>query len=111
MIKSIAVFGLGKVGSLVGTLLSTKFEVEGIDQNTAKEALPFPVKNADVTDEQAVREILKEKDALVSCLPYFLNSDLAALASKMGVHYFDLTEDIATLDTIQKLAKKSSSVM
>lgn len=111
MIKSIAVFGLGKVGSLVGTLLSTKFDVEGIDQNTPEEDLPFPVKNTDVSDEQAVREILKEKDALVSCLPYFLNSDLAALASKMEVHYFDLTEDVSTLDTIQKLAKDNSSVM
>ena len=37
MIKKIGVLGLGKVGSLVATLLSQKFEVEGMDQFDVKD--------------------------------------------------------------------------
>lgn len=111
MIKKIAVLGLGKVGSLVATLLSSKYEVVGMDQSISEESLPFASVKGDVSDDKSIRDFLKDKDAVVSCLPYFLNIKIAAAAVELEVHYFDLTEDIPTLHAIQKMAKGSKSVL
>lgn len=111
MIKKIGVLGLGKVGSLVATLLSAKYEVEGMDQAEAKEKFPFNILKGDVSNDKSIREFLKDKDAVVSCLPYFLNIRIAETAVNLGVHYFDLTEDISTLHAIQKMAPNSNSVL
>ena len=111
MIKKIGVLGLGKVGSLVATLLSQKYEVQGMDQFDIKEKFPFKIIKGDVSNDKNIRDFLKGKDAVVSCLPYFLNIKIAETAVDMGVHYFDLTEDVPTLNAIQKMSKKSKSVL
>ncbi|SDX17244.1 saccharopine dehydrogenase family protein [Aequorivita viscosa] len=111
MIKKIAVLGLGKVGSLVATLLSSKYEVEGMDQFDVKDKLPFEVLKGDVSNDKNIRDFLKDKDAVVSCLPYFLNIKIAETAVDMGVHYFDLTEDVPTLNAILKMSENSNSVL
>lgn len=111
MIKKIAVLGLGKVGSLVATLLNTKYEVLGIDQAENKEKLPFKTQVGDVSNEEYMRDLLKEVDAVVSCLPFFLNIKIAEIAVASKVHYFDLTEDVPTLHAIQKMADKSDTVL
>lgn len=111
MIKKIAVLGLGKVGSLVATLLSSKYEVVGMDRYNPEGEVPFSVENGDVSDDKTMREFLKDKDAVVSCLPYFLNINIAKTASDMGVHYFDLTEDVPTLNAIREMAKDSKAVL
>lgn len=111
MIKKIAVLGLGKVGSLVATLLSSKYEVVGMDRYDLDEKVPFSTEKGDVSDDKTMREFLKDKDAVVSCLPYFLNIKIAQTAADMGVHYFDLTEDVPTLNAIRKMAENSKSVL
>lgn len=110
MIKNVAVLGMGKVGSLVGTLLSQKFTVVGMDQREITD-LPFTVKEGDVSDEKTIRDLLADKQAVVSCLPYFLNIKIAEIAAELGVHYFDLTEDVPTLNAILKMSEKSNAVM
>src|SRR5699024_8394269 len=107
----IAVLGLGKVGSLVATLLNSKYEVVGIDQQKPAEDFPFEILEADVSDEKNLQDLLSDKEAVVSCLPYFLNIKIAEIASKMGVHYFDLTEDVPTLNAIKKMTDNSKSVL
>src|SRR5690554_7292159 len=111
MIKNIGVLGLGKVGSLVATLLSSKYKVEGMDQAEAKEKFPFKIVKGDVSNDKSIRDFLKDKDAVVSCLPYFLNIKIAETAVDMGVHYFDLTEDVPTLNAILKMSENSNSVL
>lgn len=111
MIKNIAVLGLGKVGSLVATLLSSKYTVVGVDENKPQEDFPFEFHKADVSDKNSIRNLLKDKQAVISCLPYFLNRDIAQEAAHMGVHYFDLTEDVPTLYAIKEMAADSNSVL
>src|SRR5690554_3311789 len=111
MIKKIGVLGLGKVGSLVASLLSSKYKVEGMDQYAPDDKFPFEIKLGDVSKDKTIREFLKDKQAIVSCLPYFLNIKIAQIAADMGVHYFDLTEDVPTLNAIREMAKDSKAVM
>jgi saccharopine dehydrogenase-like NADP-dependent oxidoreductase len=111
--KKILVLGLGKVGSLVGVLLSKKFDVTGLDQKKPhyNYSLPFEVIEGDVSDVKRMSETMSKFDSVVSALPYFLNKDIAKIAHDKGLHYFDLTEDVDTTNYIRDLSKTSNSVM
>ena len=111
--KKILVLGLGKVGTLVGVLLSKNFDVTGLDQKQPHYdfKLPFSVIESDVKDEKKLITIFSKYDTIVSALPFFLNKSIAKLAFELNLHYFDLTEDIETTDYIKKLSIKSNKVM
>ncbi|MBF0259670.1 MAG: saccharopine dehydrogenase NADP-binding domain-containing protein [Desulfamplus sp.] len=110
-IKSVLVLGLGKVGSLVGTLLhKTGFKVTGADIY-AKDGLPFPAITTDMSNMESIEQKLKGFDAVISCLPYNYNIDVATVAHKLGVHYFDLTEDVPTTKAIIEMSKNANTVM
>ena len=111
--KNIAVLGLGKVGTLVAVLLQRKYQVTGIDKDTPHYEfdLPFDLVTGDVSDVDWLTAELKKNDAVVSALPYFLNKQVAQVAHDIGIHYFDLTEDVETTNYIRDLAKTSKSVM
>lgn len=112
MIQNVLVVGMGKVGSLVGVLLARKFSVTGLDkQQPAYPNLPFPTLQTDITDADAFGKVLQGFDAVVSCLPYSLNLPIAQAAHQLGVHYFDLTEDVPTTNAIREMAQTGSAVM
>lgn len=111
MIQTVLVVGLGKVGSLVGVLLNRRFSVTGIDKAAPTYAVSFPTQQADITDEAAFATILTGFDAVVSCLPYSLNLPIARAAHRLGVHYFDLTEDVPTTTAVRDMALTGTSVM
>lgn len=101
----VAVLGLGKVGELVAALaVRSGFDVVGFDA-APRSDLEIAVQRLDVTDPDAVRAALVSTDAVVSCLPYFLNAAVAQIAAEAGVHYFDLTEDVATTTVVRALAE------
>ncbi len=109
-IKKILVLGLGRVGSLVATLLfETKYDVTGLDGNIRKD-FPFATLSMDLSSLDELTKILPEYDAVVSCLPFFLNKEIAKLAHDNKVHYFDLTEDVATTNYIRELSEDSETV-
>jgi saccharopine dehydrogenase-like NADP-dependent oxidoreductase len=111
MIKKIAVVGLGKVGSLVAILLNKSFKVHGFDSQPASGSTPFERSVIDITDKEATLQQLKGFDAVVSCLPYKYNMIIAQIAHQVGMHYFDLTEDIKTSVEIKKLSETSKGIM
>jgi saccharopine dehydrogenase-like NADP-dependent oxidoreductase len=104
IINQVAVFGLGKVGELVAVMLGESgFKVIGYD-SAPRDDLGFEVKPLDVQDTAGLRESLRGVDAVVSCLPYHLNIDVAEAAYDAGTHYFDLTEDVPTTNRVIELA-------
>ena len=110
--ENIAVLGLGKVGRLAAKLLhEAKFSVTGYDIHTPREALPFPVKNTDLTSPAALAAEFGNVDAVLSCLPFNLNTEIAKAAHLAGIHYFDLTEDVPTTKAIIELSKTSKGLM
>ncbi|MCY7352741.1 MAG: saccharopine dehydrogenase NADP-binding domain-containing protein [Cytophagaceae bacterium] len=102
------IIGLGKVGSLVGVLLSHRFRVTGYDHHQPAQELPFSVVLGNVHDEILLETLLAEVDGVVSCLPYSLNLPIARLAHRLGKHYFDLTEDVPTTTAVRDMAATGS---
>ena len=111
--NKILLIGTGKVGTLVGVLLSSRFEVTGFDKNKPayNMDLPFKVIQGDISDLPTIQKNLKNFDAVVSCMPYYLNMSIAKVAHELGIHYFDLTEDVPTTNYIRELAETAKGVM
>jgi saccharopine dehydrogenase-like NADP-dependent oxidoreductase len=108
-IERVAVLGLGNVGSLIADMLAERgYTVLGADSDSAKSGAGHTLV-LDVGDAGALTELFSDVDAVVSCLPYYLGSGVAAAAHAAGIDYLDLTEDVPTSQVIRELAKSGSS--
>jgi saccharopine dehydrogenase-like NADP-dependent oxidoreductase len=111
IIHSLLVIGLGKVGSLVAILLHENgYAVTGLAREVNRD-VPFKLILADSSDMEQLKKAIGEHDAVVSCLPYHLNLNVAEAAHIAGKHYFDLTEDVPTTEKVRELAKTSKGLM
>jgi len=110
--ERVAVLGLGKVGLLAASLLGEAgFDVVGLDLREPRLATGFPVRRTDVGSPDALVDGLGDVEAVLSCLPYHLNRGVAEAAHRQGLHYFDLTEDVATTRAIVDLSVTSKGIM
>ena len=109
--SKVLVVGLGKVGELVARLLQgTGLEVTGADLTVRTDAqLPFPVIPLDITDDSSVRLALESGEAVLSCLPFRFNRAVVEAAAEVGVHYFDLSEDVSTTARMLELGEGSAT--
>ena len=101
-IRQPLVVGMGRVGSLIALLLSELgMQVTGVDMQQGA-SIPAHVEfaSADVTDPRILARLCHDRDALIVCLPYPLILGAAQVAHTSGMHYFDLTEDVATTHAI-----------
>lgn len=121
--KNILVIGAGKIGQVVADLLSQApahsgggaYHVTVADRSAAALAA-FGAPTArrrtlqlDVTDTAALRHALEGQFAVLSAAPYHLTLRVAEAAREAGVHYLDLTEDVASTRRIRELATGASS--
>lgn len=117
---NVMVAGAGKIGSLIACLLhdSQDYQVHLVDQGF-RGADASRVINAIPTIITAVLDLkccsttieyIKKHHitAVVSSLPYYLNTYLAEAAKAAGAHYFDLTEDVSTATAIKILSSEST---
>ena len=110
--RKVAILGLGKVGHLAAELLAASgFSVLGVDAREKKKDSPVPVRVADLADCKEIADILGGQEAVLSCLPYHLNKNVASAAHALGIHYFDLTEDVATTRHVRQLAQTAKGIM
>lgn len=114
--KKIVVVGAGKVGSTIADMLALTgdYDVTVVDHSAAQlAALQVCAKVttavADVRDEQAFAALLAGKYAVLSAAPYQFTVFIARAAAKAGVHYFDLTEDVASTREVKALAASSAN--
>ena len=103
--------GLGKVGTPTARLLAeTGFKVIGADiKAPAIKGVRTISLNASQPSEFA--RLLSGKSAVISCLPYHLNLAVARAAHQLGIHYFDLTEDVPTTRAIMEMSDTATSVL
>jgi saccharopine dehydrogenase-like NADP-dependent oxidoreductase len=125
--KKVLVLGGGKVGKSVAELLLAcgkgayhvtladrePSNLQEAEANIArlrtlvKHPVPFTAVRLDASDQAAVREVFKSigpGGSVVCMLPFDLVLGIAELANEMGVHYFDVTEDVETTEAVMKIA-------
>lgn len=116
----ILIAGAGKIGALIAQLLGSveDYSIHLIDVSSAilqEHTQHFPsqihCETFDIRSKNAEKWLQKRGfEAIVSCLPYHQNFQVAALAKKLRMHYFDLTEDFRIRDLILQLSETSNTV-
>ena len=112
MFTKIAVLGLGKVGRLAAELLADAgFDVAGVRRaSDRRRAVPRPCRSTLATLTRWARRSPDARPFSPVCLtPSTRRSRRAAHA--LGLHYFDLTEDVGTTKHIRALARSAKGIM
>ena len=131
--KDILVIGGGKIGSVVAELLADTPEAGGYrvtvadrsaallaavsagTQRDAGAASHQPPRLTtlllDVTDPAQLAAALRGRFAVLSAAPYHLTLRVAQAAREAGVHYLDLTEDVASTRAIRTLAEGARTAL
>jgi saccharopine dehydrogenase-like NADP-dependent oxidoreductase len=112
----VLLLGAGNIGVAIAELLAGAgdYEVCVADRDqVALQAIRPDVerRTLDISDESALRSALSGRDAVINALPYYMSLPIARAAYAERVHYFDLTEDVATAREIRKLAADAQSVL
>ncbi len=114
--KQIVVVGAGKIGSTIADLLalSRDYEVTLVDRGQAeldacRTAAKVRRAVVDVKDGAALDRLLSGKFAVLSAAPFHLTVAIAGAAARAGVHYFDLTEDVASTRAVRELAASAGT--
>jgi saccharopine dehydrogenase-like NADP-dependent oxidoreductase len=109
--KQIVIVGAGKIGSMIAQLLgeSGDYVVTVVDRSQAQlERLETSATinrlAVDITQGDALRNILEGKFAVLSAAPYHATRTIAEAAKAAGAHYLDLTEDVASTRAVKQLA-------
>ena len=116
---NLLVIGAGKIGSLITYLLSESNQyfvyLADIQENNPHVAKLSSLKNfkyvqLDAQDSKTVTDFVNTHsiEAIVSSLPYYCNIPIAQVAAENNLHYFDLTEDVATTNAVEELARNST---
>lgn len=116
----VLVVGGGKIGSLITFLLSHSgiyyaylADVQQDNPNIKKlgELENFEYINVDANDHDALAAFIKKNNikVIISSLPYYCNIPIAKIAGELNLNYFDLTEDVATTNTVRELSKNAKS--
>ncbi|KQS83825.1 MULTISPECIES: saccharopine dehydrogenase family protein [unclassified Rhizobium] len=114
--KNIVVIGAGKIGSTIARLLahSGDYQVTLADRSAEQLALiekhdAISVAEIDISDSAAMVALLTGKFAVLSAAPYHLTIAIAEAASKAGVHYLDLTEDVESTRRVKEIAETAQT--
>ncbi|HEY4276207.1 MAG TPA: saccharopine dehydrogenase family protein [Rhizomicrobium sp.] len=114
--RDILLIGAGKIGETIAELLcgSGDYQVTVADRSDLQlQKLPrrahMKTLALDVSDDIALAAALKGRFAVLSAAPYSVTGKIATAARVAGVHYLDLTEDVANTRLVKSLAEGASS--
>jgi saccharopine dehydrogenase-like NADP-dependent oxidoreductase len=117
----VLVFGAGKIGSLIATLLGNASDYQVfladnvIDSTYLKRIVDtssaIQLVKLDATDPAAIGDFVRKNklDTVISSLPYYRNADIAKIAKEHQLHYFDLTEDTKTAALVMQYAQNAKT--
>lgn len=114
--KQIVVVGAGKIGSTIADMLAETgdYHVTVVDRSQAQlDALEtgnrVDTLKVEIAEAGALDAVLAGKFAVLSAAPFHLTTRIAEAAAKAGVHYLDLTEDVASTRIVRELAATAKS--
>ncbi|CAN5554793.1 saccharopine dehydrogenase family protein [soil metagenome] len=109
--RRIVVIGGGKIGSIIAQMLveSGDYAVTVVDRSSValNAGLIHPrisTSCLDIADAAALDAALTGAFAVLSAAPFHLTGAVAQAAARVGCHYLDLTEDVATTRMVKALA-------
>ena len=108
--RNVIVIGAGKIGATIADMLAASGDYRVAVADHSAEALAqvgqpgVETLRLDLADEAAVAAALAGRFAVLSAAPYHLTAGVARAAHAAGVHYLDLTEDVATTRLVKSLA-------
>lgn len=110
---TLVILGAGKIGRMVAHLMAKcgDYDVRlGDVAPGVAEAVAIRYGNVkgsavDFASQASLDGVLKGAWAVISCAPYRCNPLIAERAKAKGVHYLDLTEDVAVTRKVMELAK------
>jgi saccharopine dehydrogenase-like NADP-dependent oxidoreductase len=113
---AVMVVGAGRIGMTLAALLdwAPEYDVTLVDNDAARLArcareVGVKTRTIDVADGEALAAALRGHYAVISAAPYHLTAAIATAADRAGVHYLDLTEDVAMTRQVRKLAGNATS--
>jgi saccharopine dehydrogenase-like NADP-dependent oxidoreductase len=116
VMRSVVVMGAGNIGSTIGVMLARTGDYDVVLADRCPDRLARQPRRRgvdphllDVGDPAALREALDGRFAVISAAPYHLTVAIAAAARDAGVHYLDLTEDVASTRQVKALARGGSA--
>lgn len=114
--KDVVVIGAGKIGGAIALMLAEKGDYKIVVADRSAEQLArierhpaIATMPVDIADRAALVDLLKGKFAVLSAAPFNLTGQIAEAALEAGVHYLDLTEDVATTKKVEQLAQGAST--
>jgi saccharopine dehydrogenase-like NADP-dependent oxidoreductase len=117
----VLVLGAGKIGALISGLLADAggYEVQLADVNVeaaravarAHGRKSLVAHGVDAADVAALARHVGEHpcDAVISSLPFYCNPGVARVARDVGLHYFDLTEDVEVTRSVRATAEGATT--
>jgi saccharopine dehydrogenase-like NADP-dependent oxidoreductase len=109
--KHVVVVGAGNIGSTISALLARTgdYSVTLADRDAERLAQLDRRRGVetvalDVADAGALRSVLRGAFAVISAAPFRLTGAIAEAARALGIHYLDLTEDVASTRKVKALA-------
>jgi saccharopine dehydrogenase-like NADP-dependent oxidoreductase len=109
--------GAGKIGETITHLLqeSGDYALTVADQDPARlapiAALGVTTRHADFNAPEALAALLRDQAIVISACPYYLTPLIAQAAVRAGAHYFDLTEDVASMRRVKTLAADARTAL
>ncbi|MBO9649557.1 MAG: saccharopine dehydrogenase NADP-binding domain-containing protein [Variovorax sp.] len=115
-IRKVLVLGAGKIGGTVADMVAEyhRLPVTLADRQHARHEPDDRLVTrtiVDVEGDASLAAALAGHDVVINALPFFLAARVAVAARRAGVHYFDLTEDVAATTAIRALAVGSDAVL
>lgn len=117
----VLIVGAGKIGSLIAVLLAeskdyqvilTDIHIDSPKLKRIAHKLPnISLAQLNADDVSSIVQFIKQHSisAVMSCLPYYCNLNIARAAKEADANYFDLTEDTHVAEVISELSANSST--
>jgi saccharopine dehydrogenase-like NADP-dependent oxidoreductase len=98
----IGIIGAGNIGRTLSAMLAN---VDGVAAITLGDHAGKGDVHVDVATGENLASFLREHDAIVNALPFYLNKSLASACAEAGRSYFDFSEDIESSAFVRALAR------
>ncbi|NWH07932.1 MAG: saccharopine dehydrogenase NADP-binding domain-containing protein [Alphaproteobacteria bacterium] len=113
--RRIILFGAGKIGGAIASLLSETGEYQiTIADRDAESLERMPRRNCtlaliDAAEEAVLHDAIDGHSAVLSAMPFNYTPAIARAARRAKAHYLDLTEDVESTRAVKALAEGADS--